>query len=56
VTVKSGFDKGTHTKEVPRYREALLHGFKQIKMRPLCANLSIEDGIDMSRIRVDFVS
>jgi Fic family protein len=32
----------THTKEVLRYREALWHGFEQIKKRPLCANLSID--------------
>jgi Fic family protein len=32
----------TQTKEVLRYREALWHGFEEIKKRPLCANLSIE--------------
>ena len=32
----------TQTKEVLRYREALWHGFEQIKKRGLSANLSIE--------------
>jgi Fic family protein len=32
----------THTKEVLRYREALWHGFEQIKKRPLNTNLCIE--------------
>jgi Fic family protein len=31
----------THTKEVLRYREALWHGFEQIKTRPLSTNLAI---------------
>lgn len=43
----------TRTKEVLRYREALWHGFEEIKKRPLSANLSIEIVGILRQIQMD---